>query len=75
VRHAAEWVESERKRAADELSGRLGIVPRFETDGRIDAGLIIEYEGAVLDASLDGLMCDRNQLQGRLLALLEGSEK
>lgn len=71
ISHAAEWGESERREAAKTLTERLGEVPRFETDGRIEAGLTIECAGAVLDASLDGLMRDRTRLEARLLALLE----
>jgi len=71
VRHAAEWGESERQDATEELGGQLDAAPGFETDGRIQAGLIVESEGAVLDASLDGLMRDRARLEARLLALLE----
>jgi hypothetical protein len=71
VRHAAAWSESERGDAVQELSRRLGRSPRFETDGGMEAGLIIACEGAVLDASLEGLLRDRQRLEARLLALLE----
>jgi hypothetical protein len=70
VRHAAEWGEADRRELAAELTGRLGQAPRFETDGRIAAGLVIACEGAVLDATLDGLLQDRARLEARLLALL-----
>jgi len=70
VRHAAEWGEAERQEAGAELAHALGQEPRFETDGSIEAGLIIESGGAVLDASLEGLLRDRAQLEARLLALL-----
>lgn len=71
VRHAVEWGESERRESAAKLAEGLGAAPRWETDGRIEAGLIVGCEGAVLDASLDGLMRDRARLEARLLALLE----
>jgi hypothetical protein len=70
IRHAAGWGEEERLGATQELSQRLGCAPRFETDGRIAAGLIVEAGGGVLDASLDGLLRDRRRLEARLLALL-----
>jgi len=70
IRHAADWSEAERREPTAGLTGRLGRSPRFETDGRIAAGLIIACEGAVLDASLDGLLRDRARLEARLLALL-----
>jgi hypothetical protein len=75
IRHAAGWGESERRDLAERLSEHLGRAPRFETDGRLDAGLVIEWEGAVLDASLEGLMLDRGRLEARLLALLMRSDK
>jgi hypothetical protein len=71
IRHAGQWAESERQELLPALEQHLGQSPRFETDGRIEAGLIIACEGAVLDASLDGLLQDRPRLEARLLALLE----
>jgi hypothetical protein len=70
IRHAAGWEEAERRGLVERLSEHLGAAPRLETDGRLDAGLVIECDGAVLDASLEGLMRDRGQLEARLLALL-----
>lgn len=70
IRHASEWGETERRELAAQLTERLAEPPRFETDGRIAAGLVIACEGAVLDASLDGLLRDRVRLEARLLALL-----
>jgi hypothetical protein len=70
VRHAPEWRESERREIGAELAERLGEAPRFQSDGGIEAGLIIECGGAVLDASLRGLLQDRARLESRLLALI-----
>lgn len=70
VRHAPEWGTCEREELAGELLERLDARPRFRSDGGLGAGLIIECEGAVLDASLDGLLRDRGRLEARLLALL-----
>ena len=71
VRHAAGWAEDERRDLAAELTAVLGQEPRFRTDAAIAAGLIVEGSGAVLDASLEGLLRDRPRLEGRLLALSE----
>jgi len=71
VRHACEWGEAERIETAAHLADALGEEPRFETDAGIEAGLIVESGGAVLDASLEGLLQDRPRLEARLLALLE----
>lgn len=70
VRHAPEWHESERQVMAEELTEHLGQAPRFQSEGRIEAGLIVESGGAMLDASLQGLLQDRARLEARLLALL-----
>jgi hypothetical protein len=70
VRHAPEWRERERQGIAAELTGRLGQTPRFQSEGGIEAGLIVESGGAVLDASLEGLLLDRSRLESRLLALV-----
>ena len=40
---------------AEELTERLGQA-RFQSEGGIEAGLIVECGGAVLDASLQGLL-------------------
>lgn len=73
VRHAPEWREPERQSVATELTEHLGQSPRFQSEGRIQAGLIVESGGAVLDASLEGLLQDRAHLESRLLALFRTS--
>lgn len=72
VLHAPEWREEERQDIAAELAERLGHAPRFQSEGGLEAGLIIESGGAVLDASLQGLVRDRSGLESRLLALVAG---
>jgi hypothetical protein len=69
VRHAPELVASERSELLAILPRDLGRATRFQADGGIEAGLIIESAGAVLDASLEGLLKDRPRLEARLLAL------
>jgi hypothetical protein len=71
IRHAPEWGEDERRAPAARLAEALGEAPRMQTDGDIAAGLVIASGGAVLDASLDGLLRDRPRLEARLLALIE----
>jgi vacuolar-type H+-ATPase subunit H len=45
--------------------------PRFETDARIDAGLRIVAGANVVDATLDGLLADRDEIGGRLVGWLQ----
>lgn len=70
VRHAAEWHDGERAELRAELTEILGQEPSFRCETAIEAGLIVESGGAVLDASLRGLLQDRTRLEARLLALL-----
>jgi len=69
VRHAPEWQGEDQRELAQKLARRLGQAPRFRSDDGIEAGLIVECAGAVLDASLRGLLQDRSRLESRLLAL------
>lgn len=48
--------------------------PRFETDPRISAGLRIVAGANVVDATLDGLLADRDEIGGRLVGLLQTPE-
>jgi hypothetical protein len=58
---------------ADEPEQWLGVTPppRFETDARIGAGLRIVSGANVVDATLGGLLADRDEIGGRLVALLQ----
>ena len=70
VRHAPGWGLSERELAVAELTRHLGQAPRIEIDAGMEAGVVVLCRGAVLDASLDGLLRDRTRLEARLLALI-----
>ena len=70
VRHAPGWTEEEREETLADLEDALDRVPRFRSEAGIEAGLIVESDGAVLDASLNGLLQDRTRLEARLLALI-----
>ncbi|AGA91010.1 hypothetical protein Thimo_2265 [Thioflavicoccus mobilis 8321] len=72
IRHAPDWTETERRALVVDLGLGLGHRPRFIADGDLVAGLTVACGGAVLDASLEGLLRDRTRLEARLLALLEG---
>jgi hypothetical protein len=77
VRHAPDWGAPEAAGATLALAAGPkgeGRALRFLADPGIAAGLIIEGGAAVLDASLDGLLADRQRLEARLLALLAARE-
>jgi hypothetical protein len=69
------WSESERTRQHERLRAQ-GLAPvRFEEDPGIAAGFRIIGGHNVLDATLDGLIADRTQLEGRLLHHLKEEER
>jgi hypothetical protein len=67
IAHGDGWPEPER----DALAARLDPAPRFTLDARIDAGLRIAAGGNVVDATLAGLLADRDEIGARLVGLLE----
>jgi vacuolar-type H+-ATPase subunit H len=73
VRHGAGWPEAEREVVAVALARELGTPPHFVHDVRIEAGLRIGAGGNVVDATLIGLLADRDEIGGRLIGLLEAS--
>jgi hypothetical protein len=68
--HGSDWSEAQQRA----LAARLDPPPRFALDARIDAGVRIAAAGNVVDATLAGLLADRDEIGGRLIALLEQSE-
>jgi hypothetical protein len=71
IEHHPAWSQQERGHACDRL--RIdGITPvQFEATEGIAAGFRVISGHNVLDATLDGLVADRTQLEGRLLHHLE----
>jgi hypothetical protein len=65
------WSEPERTRALQWLSAHGVSEVRFEEDTSIKAGFRIIGGHNVLDATVEGLLADRAQLQGRLLHYLQ----
>lgn len=70
IRHPPDWDAREREETAERISTQSGHAPRWLPDDGLAAGLAIESQGAILDASLDGLLGDRQRLEARLLALV-----
>jgi len=70
IRHAPGWSAAEWQPLAADLAAERTTEPRFIADGALAAGLTITSGGALLDASLEGLLKDRARLEARLLALL-----
>lgn len=71
IEHHPAWSENERAHARERLRIE-GVMPvQFDTAVGIAAGFRVVSGHNVLDATLEGLVADRTQLEGRLLHHLE----
>ncbi len=70
IRHPPGLAESERDAVRKAVQQQLSQVPELIADAQVDAGLILECAGVVLDASSSGLLVDQDTIEARLLALL-----
>jgi hypothetical protein len=70
VHHPPDWVAQEWTPLAMRLTRELATAPRFQADAALSAGLLVVTEGAMLDASLEGLLKDRRRVEARLLSIL-----
>jgi hypothetical protein len=66
-----DWPAAERDRVAAALREHGAPAVRFVADPLLTAGFRVQAGHNVLDATLDGLLADRNAVQGRLLQLIE----
>jgi hypothetical protein len=73
LQHGEGWPEAEQRALAARFQAELGAAPHFVRDPRIAAGLRIVAGGNVVDATLAGLLADRDEIGGRLVGLLEDS--
>lgn len=67
IAHGPDWPEAERQA----LAARWTPAPRFVLEPRIAAGLRVLAGGNVVDATLAGLLADRDEIGARLIGLLE----
>ncbi len=65
------WPRDERDGVFAGLAQRLGEAPEFLSDAAVEAGLVFESGAARLDASLKGLLEDREAIDARILAVLD----
>ena len=68
---APDWPDDERERCLQQLGKDLGCAPRWESDAHIEAGLRVTADGNVFDATLAGLLADRDEIGARLVGLFE----
>jgi len=70
IQHPENWPATEREQASQWLQTHGIAGPHFEADVGLIAGIRVVCGLNVLDASLDGLLADRTQIEGRLLHYL-----
>lgn len=68
VTHPVDWPDPERQACLDDLAARLGQRPAVVADTALAAGLRIAAAGNVIDATPAGLLADRAEIGGRLVA-------
>jgi hypothetical protein len=69
VEHPADWPMSERDMLRERVNSLIGKMPSLQADADITAGLRICVAGTCIDATLDGLLQDRERIDAELLAL------
>jgi len=69
IEHPADWMESERSEFEAEVASARVQPPVFAIDASIEAGLRIRAGHNIVDATLDGLLADREAIGARLLSM------
>jgi vacuolar-type H+-ATPase subunit H len=69
IEHPADWSEAERSELAADVAPALVEAPVFAVDVSVKAGLRIKAGHNVVDATLDGLLADREAIGARLLSM------
>lgn len=71
IQHPEDWPAAEREQARQWLGAHGRADARFASDAGLRAGIRVVCGSSMLDASLEGLLADRAQIEGRLLHCLE----
>ena len=69
VEHPADWPMSEHEALLAHIKSLCGKTPRLQANADISAGLRICSDGTCMDATIDGLLRDREHIEAELLAL------
>jgi hypothetical protein len=70
LQHPADWTGDEVQALAQRIAEASGQPPRCMPLASLQAGLRLAAAGVVVDASVDGLLADRDEVGGRLARLL-----
>lgn len=68
IEHPADWKPAELGELTHKMAERAGSEPTFAARRNLAAGLRISAAGACLDGTIDGLLADRAEIEGLLLA-------
>ena len=69
VEHPADWPMSEHDALQQHITSMCGKTPRLQAKADISAGVRICADGTCMDATIDGLLHDRERIDAELLAL------
>jgi len=69
VEHPADWPMSEHDALRDRIHSLCGKTPRLQANADINGGLRVCVAGTCVDATIDGLLHDRERIDAELLAL------
>ena len=69
VEHPADWPMSEHDALLQHITSLCGKTPRLQAQADISAGLRICADGTCMDATINGLLHDRERIDAELLAL------
>ena len=72
VEHPADWPMSEHDALLQHINSLCGKPPRLQAKADISAGLRICADGTCMDATIEGLLHDRERIDAELLALCTG---
>jgi hypothetical protein len=72
VEHSSDWPENEQQSLLARIQSHCGKTPRMQADAGIRAGLRICAANTCVDATLNGLLHDRERIDAELLALCAG---
>jgi hypothetical protein len=73
IAHPVSWAAEEREDAVRWLAAHGASGVRTVADASITAGVRIRAGHNLMDATLEGLLADRDAIEGRLLHYLEGA--
>ncbi|OOZ48947.1 hypothetical protein BOW39_08545 [Solemya velum gill symbiont] len=74
ISHPQDWSSDEVAGFEQKVNEYTGIAPVFVVSDDIEAGLLIEADGAKLDCTLKGLLSSRYRLESEIIAALEQDE-